>query len=774
MESQGFPVWRKHGAPLLCFVLLNGLLLALFLMQHLRSTLPKTLQNPLHPWLASAACLSVCSLVALFVGLLGTAAARFSVRSIRWLFESAVLLFFSAVWVYVWIDAKTYRELGLHLESDYVLKALINPSFQREAQISAITYASILGGFVLIVLLQALCLGLCRSIANHTRISTFALWFGSFGSTAPFFLWALHQEAKSSAAFAEALPFFQRLSQASALPTSLVTVHYPHAAAQRPPTLAQRPDIVFIAGESLRGDMLQPAWMPQITQIAHQRGCLVSSRHHSGGHSTTWGLFSLLYGLHAYHLTFFHKHDIAPYPLRLLKKNGYRSLAMVSTKLTGWDHGGLLLRHFEQKKEFFDQRSDQNDLRLLQEVQSFLQTPPKEPFFLFLFLNATHHNYLYPPKFARHLPVMPENYNHFLVDHKLLPFKEKILNRYKNSLLFLDDLVAQITTRIQRTGRKTLLVFTGDHGEEFWDHGLLGHGAPNFINARTQVPFLLCAPSPIQRPIQRSGHPDIWPTVIDLLSPQTPLPPETYSNGISLLRPPPLRRHLLVTSYAFPQHRRRIAWIDQEKKIWLRMHGAFTDFRPFKHTDPEDRQKPPLSDLIAQQISNTLTQETRRFLRIGQMMHKRPPIVAFPKQAQIGPYLRVLGYQLSTTRPAPQTRLTLTTYFHTLQTIPPEWRLFFHLETDHPKAFWNADHPPLQGFLPLHTWKRGAYLHDTYTFSIPADFPVGRPLKMYIGMWSPQKGRLPILGPDRTQITSDQRFLLFSHPLEPAHKKVQP
>jgi membrane-anchored protein YejM (alkaline phosphatase superfamily) len=773
MKRQDFPVWHSHGAPILLFVLVNGLFLSLFFFGYLRTTLPSP-QAAFQPWLASAAFFSASGLLALLLGGFGAALHRFSTRPIRWVFGGTLSLFFTIVWIYLWIDAKTYREMGLHIESDYILKALMNPSFQRESQISAITYASILGGFVMLLFLQGACLRACHRVASHMRHPVFTLFFGLLVIACPFFLWTLHQETKSSSTFAEALPFFQRLSRAAAPPTSLVTAHYPHILPAHDPILAQRPDIVFLAGESLRGDMLQPAWMPQLSRFAQQHGCLTSAQHHSGGHSTTWGLFSLLYGLHAYHLTFFHKQDLPPYPLRLLKKNGYRSVAMLSTKLTGWDHGELLLRHFDQKKEFFAQKSDQNDLLLLKEVKSFLQKPPHSPYFLFLFLNATHHNYLYPPAFARHQPVMPENYNHFLVDHKLLPFKEKIFNRYKNSVLFLDDLAAQITTHLQRTGRKTLFVFTGDHGEEFWDHGLLGHGAPNFINARTRVPFLLCAPTPLKRPISRSSHADIWPTVIDLLSPKTPLSPAAYSNGVSLLRPTSLTRHLLVTSYAFPQHRRRLAWIDHEKKLWLRMHGAFTDFRPFKHTDLLDRETPPLPASRTQPISETLAQEFRRFLRVGTFVYNDPPNVPSPNVAQIGPYLRVLGYHLSTNQASPQTQptLTLTTFFHVLQAIPPEWRLFFHLETDPPKAFWNADHPPIQGFLPLHAWKPRTYLRDTYTFPIPAHFPAGRPLKMYIGLWSPQKGRLPILVPDAKKQAADRRFLLFSYRPDSTHKKV--
>lgn len=70
-----------------------------------------------------------------------------------------------------------------------------------------------------------------------------------------------------------------------------------------------------------------------------------------------------------------------------------------------------------------------------------------------------------------------------------------------------------------------------------------------------------------------------------------------------------------------------------------------------------------------------------------------------------------------------------------------------------------------------HMEARGVSSRHIHVFD-PRKFPVGRPLKMYIGMWSPQKGRLLILQP--TEHEDHLRSTLsavFSPPSNPRTKR---
>lgn len=80
----------------------------------------------------------------------------------------------------------------------------------------------------------------------------------------------------------------------------------------------------------------------------------------------------------------------------------------------------------------------------------------------------------------------------------------------------------------------TVLILTSDHGEEFYEHGELGHGK-NLYSETTHVP-LLVYPSVESPPDSRIGIPvsniDIFPTILDVAG----LPPAANCEGISLIR----------------------------------------------------------------------------------------------------------------------------------------------------------------------------------------------------------------------------------------------
>jgi arylsulfatase A-like enzyme len=79
----------------------------------------------------------------------------------------------------------------------------------------------------------------------------------------------------------------------------------------------------------------------------------------------------------------------------------------------------------------------------------------------------------------------------------------------------------------------TLVVFTSDHGEEFWEHENVGHGH-TLYNELTRVPLVIKPPGnapPVQRVDAQVRLIDLAPTILDILR----LPPMTEGQGTSLL-----------------------------------------------------------------------------------------------------------------------------------------------------------------------------------------------------------------------------------------------
>jgi membrane-anchored protein YejM (alkaline phosphatase superfamily) len=125
------------------------------------------------------------------------------------------------------------------------------------------------------------------------------------------------------------------------------------------------------------------------------------------------------------------------------------------------------------------------------------------------------------------------------------------LNRYKNALLLVDQQVQQVLAQLaqQKLLDKTIVIVTGDHGEEFNDNGLgyWGH-ASNFTRYQVQTPLIVHWPKQAARVFShRTSHFDIAPTLVaELLGCHAPV--GTYSVGMNL-KNTKLRQYFMIGSY---------------------------------------------------------------------------------------------------------------------------------------------------------------------------------------------------------------------------------
>lgn len=107
--------------------------------------------------------------------------------------------------------------------------------------------------------------------------------------------------------------------------------------------------------------------------------------------------------------------------------------------------------------------------------------------------------------------------------------------QYRGEITYMDRYVDGILRALAEAGlsESTLVVFVSDHGEEFFDHGSVGHGHTVY-EEQLRVPFVMRLPGviPAGRRVEANvGLIDLAPTLLDLLG----LPiPETMQ-GSSLL-----------------------------------------------------------------------------------------------------------------------------------------------------------------------------------------------------------------------------------------------
>ena len=154
------------------------------------------------------------------------------------------------------------------------------------------------------------------------------------------------------------------------------------------------------------------------------------------------------------------------------------------------------------------------------------------PFMTFMFFESPHALYYFPPENEICVPYL-EEFNYATVDLK--KDIQLIKNRYINSCNHLDSQYGRILKYLEENSLldSTIVILTGDHGEEFMEKGRWGHNS-TFSEEQTRTPLVIWAPGQKSRQINSiTSHLDIPATLMTLLDVTNP--PEDYSQGIDLL-----------------------------------------------------------------------------------------------------------------------------------------------------------------------------------------------------------------------------------------------
>jgi hypothetical protein len=292
------------------------------------------------------------------------------------------------------------------------------------------------------------------------------------------------------------------------------------------------PNVVWIVVEGLRADVLTPEDMPETWALAARSH--VFRNHLSGGNGTQHGIFSLFYGIHGFYWEHVVSERLSPLLLQRMKALGYAFRIVSSTSL---EYGRFRQTTFA---DVLDQVSDalpgptsaEKDALVVEEIEAFTAAVPGgRPFFAFLFLDSTHVPYVYPKEFLRHRPAMgPFYYKDVRREDRDLLF-----NRYRNAVAYADHLVGRAIGMLEARGLldDTIVLVTGDHGEEFWEHGHWSHNSA-FTPEQLRVACILHVPGHEHAEhTHPTSHQDVAPTFMELLGVENPA--SDYAHGHSLL-----------------------------------------------------------------------------------------------------------------------------------------------------------------------------------------------------------------------------------------------
>jgi arylsulfatase A-like enzyme len=229
-----------------------------------------------------------------------------------------------------------------------------------------------------------------------------------------------------------------------------------------------------------------------------------------------------------------------PLLAEVLREHGFHTIGLTAgrflTERFGFDRG---FAYFDDGGLRFGQALAAANARIA-------EMDAAERFFVFIHTYDVHCPYDPPPAYAARFETRPEadhletsgrcgqpHYNKMALTAGQARF---ISDRYDGSIRYADDLLGDFLTRLERLGvlDTTVVAIVSDHGEEFLEHGKVGHRATLYIQS-LRVPWLMSGPGLPQQVVREpAGLADVMPTLLDLLA--VPAPPMRGTSLVPVIR----------------------------------------------------------------------------------------------------------------------------------------------------------------------------------------------------------------------------------------------
>lgn len=201
--------------------------------------------------------------------------------------------------------------------------------------------------------------------------------------------------------------------------------------------------------------------------------------------------------------------------------------------------------------------------------------------------------------------------------------KEELETLYDSCIRFLDQELRRLLDRVEEAHPNTLVIVLSDHGEHFWEHGLMGHGL-TLYEEEIRVPLLIrgpgIAPDEIVAPVS-TIH--LMPTVAHYLGlPELPQWQATQNLLAAVSEQPSFGR----TFGSYPSLRVDAAMVrqSQNKLIQMSTQAELYDV----HADPgetRDLKDDNASTLDA--LSSLLAEHAHATEELGKRYKQQPKVV---------------------------------------------------------------------------------------------------------------------------------------------------
>ncbi len=308
-------------------------------------------------------------------------------------------------------------------------------------------------------------------------------------------------------------------------------LQYPRRPIER--TEHKKYNIVWLVVESLRADMLDAEIMPSAHAFSERATRMM--HHYSGGNGTRMGVFSLFYGIYGNYWFPLLDQRRGPIVMDLILEDGYQYEMYTSAKFSYPEFDSTIFARIpaEHLHETTGKRGWEEDRMHVTSMLNFIEKRDSaRPFMTFMFFESPHSNYFFPEEAVIRPDYLPDlNYATMDLERDL----PRIKNRYINAVHHLDDQLGRVIDYLEkkRLLDSTIVIITGDHGEEFMEKGRWGHNSA-FTEEQIRVPFVLWVPGREPAKVMRmTSHLDLPATLLPLMGVRNPA--EDYSQGLDML-----------------------------------------------------------------------------------------------------------------------------------------------------------------------------------------------------------------------------------------------
>jgi arylsulfatase A-like enzyme len=500
--------------------------------------------------------------------------------------------------------------------------------------------------------------------------------------------------------------------------SSMSTGHF-----TKSPLVAMRPNILFITVDALRPDHLGCFGYERDTSPAIDALCEKSTRFHEAiaqSSRSIRSIPSMFTGFAPSQIAYGSEYlfpALLPENVMLAEVLAphYQTAAVLGTnyfqRFEGLDQG---FQRFRQDTAYLPPRHVVTD-RAIEELRRMRQED--RPYFLWAYFFNVHEPYLQdgvPSKFG-----------------------EGRMAGYDTEITLVDAEIARLLAleRQLEFKRPTVIILHSDHGEAFWERGLIGH-SHNVNREEIRSTLLIHVPGvegrDVHVPVPLS---DLMPTVANLAN--IPLEHEIPARSLVPLLtadPGPEFVDRLIFSEVLPDG--HYPWDEKmiqrgtDKLIYDTRSGRVQLFDhstdPFEHEDLSDDRPELVSELLGllrSWIAETHRPEQRDDLVVeSNRLDALPEEMTHPLDVTFGGFLRIAGLDLNKTAFRRGDRIEMDFYYEVLGETSKD--LFFYVEVKDSEGRelrhdFHARHYPMNGRYRTNRFRKGELLRDPVRLVIP-------------------------------------------------------